>query len=142
VTFETRENFRAEYMQFEVADFETTYTVFLRRPTLTKFMTISHYAYLVLKMLDPNRVISIKGDAKHAYYCDQESCETTDMLLASAELQDLKKALVESHLDPIMPEAKFFKLSIKLEDKLSKTIPLSPDESSKVAHAGNSLGPK
>jgi hypothetical protein len=34
-------------MQFEVANFEMTYNVFLGRPTLTKFMTIPHYAYLV-----------------------------------------------------------------------------------------------
>jgi hypothetical protein len=65
-----------------------------------------------------------------------------DMLLASTELQDLKKALVESYPDPIMPKAKTSKMSIQLEDKLSKMNPLSPDEPSKVAHAGNSLDPK
>jgi hypothetical protein len=57
-------------MQFEVADFETTYNAFLGRPTLTKFMAIPHYTYLVLKMLDPNGLISIKGDVKHAYDYD------------------------------------------------------------------------
>jgi hypothetical protein len=64
IMFGNRENFRIEYMQFEVAYFETTYIAFLGRPTLTKFMAIPHYAYLVLKMLDPNGVISIKGDVK------------------------------------------------------------------------------
>jgi hypothetical protein len=83
-------------MQFEVVNFETTYNTFLGRPTLTKFMAIAHYAYLVLKMSGLNRVISIKRDVKRAYDCDRESCETTDMLLASAELQELKKALTES----------------------------------------------
>jgi hypothetical protein len=63
-------------------------------------------------------------------------------LLASAELQDLKKALAESHPDPIMPQAKTSKMSIQLEDTLSKTIPLSPDEPSKVAYVVNSLDPK
>jgi hypothetical protein len=57
-------------MQFEVANFETTYNVFLGRPTLTKFMAIPHYAYLVLKMSGSNGVISIKGDVKQAYDCD------------------------------------------------------------------------
>jgi hypothetical protein len=57
-------------MQFEVADFETTYNAFLGRPTLTKFMAIPHYTYLVLKMSDPNGLISIKGDVKHAYDYD------------------------------------------------------------------------
>jgi hypothetical protein len=132
-------------MQFEVVNFETTYNTFLGRPTLTKFMAIAHYAYLVLKMSGLNRVISIKRDVKRAYDCDRESCETTDMLLASAELQELKKALTESPPpppNPIVPKAKTSKLPIQSEDKLSKTIPLSLDEPSKVAHVENNLDPK
>jgi hypothetical protein len=62
-------------------------------------MAIPHYAYLVQKMSGPNGVISIKEDVKRAYDCDRESCETANTLLASAELQDLKKALPESHLE-------------------------------------------
>jgi hypothetical protein len=50
MTFRTRENFHTEYMQFEVADFKMAYNAFLGRPTLTKFMAIPHYAYLVLNM--------------------------------------------------------------------------------------------
>jgi hypothetical protein len=139
VTFRTWENFRTEYMQFEVADFEITYNVFLGRLALTKFMAIPHYVDLVLKMPGPNDVITIKGDVKCAYDCNRENCETTDGIMASVELQELKKALVESHLDTIMPEAK---TSIQSEDTLNKTIPLSPDEPSKVAHIGNNLDPK
>jgi hypothetical protein len=71
------------------------------------FMVIPHYAYLVLKMLGPRGVISIKGVIKRAFDCDRESCETTDRLTASVELQDLKQALAKSPPppDPIMPEA-------------------------------------
>jgi hypothetical protein len=82
------------------------YNAFLGRPALTKFMAIPHYACLVLKMLGPSSVISIKGDIKQAYDYDRESCETADMLLAFVKLQDLEKALAKSHPDPIMPEAK------------------------------------
>jgi hypothetical protein len=77
--------------------------------------------------------------AKRVYDCDKESRETIDRLAASAELQELKKVLFESHRDPIMPEADTSKTSILSEDSLSKTILLSPDESFKVAHVGNSL---
>jgi hypothetical protein len=73
-------------MQFEVADFETAYNAFLGRHALTKFMTVPHYAYLVLKMPGPNGAISILGDVKHAYDCDRESYETADRLLASTKL--------------------------------------------------------
>jgi hypothetical protein len=56
-------------MQFEVANFEMAYNVFLGRLALTKFMAIPHYAYLVLKMPCPNLIMSIKGDVKCAYDC-------------------------------------------------------------------------
>jgi hypothetical protein len=53
VTFGTQENFHIEYVQFEVANFKTTYNAFLERLALTKFMAIFHYAYLILKMSGP-----------------------------------------------------------------------------------------
>jgi hypothetical protein len=142
ITFGTRENFSTKNLQFEVTDFETAYNAFLGRPTLSKFMAIPHYAYLVLKMLGPHGVISIRGDTKRTYDCDRESCETTDRLMASAVLQDLKQALAESPPDPMMPEAKTSKTSIQSEGSLNKTIPLSMEEPSKIAHVGNDLDPK
>jgi hypothetical protein len=54
-----------------VAYFEMTYNAFLGRPSLTN--------YLVLKMAGPNKLISIKGDVKHACNCDRESCEMAEM---------------------------------------------------------------
>jgi hypothetical protein len=90
----------------------------------------------------PHGVISIRGDIKHAYDCNKESCETADRLIASAKLQLLKKALAESHRNAVMPEAKTSKTSIQMEDTLSKTIPLSTEESSKLAHIRNSWDPK
>jgi hypothetical protein len=71
------------------------YNTFLERLTLTKFMAIPHYAYLVLKMSGPHGVISIRGDIKHAYNCDKESSEVANVLTAFVELQELKKALVK-----------------------------------------------
>jgi hypothetical protein len=54
VTFrETRENYRTEYIKFEVADFETSYHAILGRPAISKFMAVPHYTYLVLKMPSP-----------------------------------------------------------------------------------------
>jgi hypothetical protein len=105
-------NFRAETIQFKVADFETAYNAFLERPALSKFITIPHYAYLVLKMPGPRGVISIRGDVKRAFNCDKESCETADRLTASIELQELKQALAEFPLYPVMAEAKTSKMSI------------------------------
>jgi hypothetical protein len=96
VTFGTQENFRIEHMHFEVTNFEIAYNAFLGRLALTKFMAIPHYTYLVLKMPGLHGVTSIRGDVKHTYDFDKESYETADRLTASVELQELKKALVES----------------------------------------------
>jgi hypothetical protein len=96
ITFGTSENFYTETIQFEVVDFKTTYIVFLGWPTLSKFMAIPHYAYLISKMLGTRGVISFKGDVKRAFDCDRESCDTADRLIAFTELQELKQALAES----------------------------------------------
>jgi hypothetical protein len=46
VTFgETRENYRTEYIKFEVADFETSYHAILGRPAIAKFMAVPHDTY-------------------------------------------------------------------------------------------------
>jgi hypothetical protein len=50
VTFGTRENYRTEFIKFEVANFESSYHAILGRPTLAKFMAVPHYIYLLLKM--------------------------------------------------------------------------------------------
>jgi hypothetical protein len=72
VTVGTRENFRTKNIWFEVTDFETAYNAFLGWSMLSKFMAISHYAYLVLKMLGPCGVISIRGNVKRAFDYDRE----------------------------------------------------------------------
>jgi hypothetical protein len=44
VTFgKTRENYRTEYIKFEVADFEISYHANLGRPAIAKFMAVPHY---------------------------------------------------------------------------------------------------
>jgi hypothetical protein len=50
VTFSMRENYRTEFIKFEVANFESSYHTILGRPALAKFMAVPHYVYLLLKM--------------------------------------------------------------------------------------------
>jgi hypothetical protein len=76
VTFgETRENYRTEYIKFEVADFETSYHAILGRPAIAKFMAVPHYTYLVLKMPSPAGVLSLQGDLKISFDYDTEAVE-------------------------------------------------------------------
>jgi hypothetical protein len=48
VTFDMRENYRTEFIKFEVANFESSYHAILGRPALAKFMAVPHYVYLLL----------------------------------------------------------------------------------------------
>jgi hypothetical protein len=50
VTFDTRENYRTEFIKFEVANFECSYHAIMGTPALAKFMAVPHYVYLLLKM--------------------------------------------------------------------------------------------
>jgi hypothetical protein len=61
-------------------------------------------------------VISVRGDVKRAYDYDKESSE--------------------------IASSKTSKMSIQLEDTLSKQIPFSMEEPSKGAHIGNTLDTK
>jgi hypothetical protein len=53
VTFGTSENYRTEFLRFEVASFDCGYNAIIGSPGLTKFMAIPHYSYLILKMSGP-----------------------------------------------------------------------------------------
>jgi hypothetical protein len=81
-------------------------------------------------------------DIKHAYDYGIESYETADRLATFIYLQELKKALTDLLPEPIMPEAMTSKTPIQSKDSLTKTVLLSPNEPSQVAHVGNSLDPK
>jgi hypothetical protein len=77
VTFGTEENFRTEYLSFEVADFKSSYHAILGHPMLARFIAIPHYTYLVLKMTAPRGVLTIYGDLLVSFKCDNEALEIT-----------------------------------------------------------------
>jgi hypothetical protein len=77
VTFGTQANYRTEFIQFEVADFETSYHAILERPALAKFMAIPHYPYLLLKMPGPHEILSLQGNLKRTFDCDIQAIQIT-----------------------------------------------------------------
>jgi hypothetical protein len=103
VTFgETRENYRTEYIKFEVANFETFYHAILGRLAIAKFMAVPHYTYLVLKMPSPTGVLSLQGDLKISFDCDTEAMEltaTNQVHNAMMEIYAALKKLAPSELD-------------------------------------------
>jgi hypothetical protein len=75
VTFDTKENFRTEYLTFEVVDFRSSYHDFLGRPMLAKFMVIPHHTYLIMKMPAPNGILSVLRDIMASYNCESATVE-------------------------------------------------------------------
>jgi hypothetical protein len=72
VFFGDRGNFRREKLEFEVMDCPSQYHAILGRPAFAWFMEVPHYAYLVLKIPGPNRVITVKGNFEVSDTCDRE----------------------------------------------------------------------
>jgi hypothetical protein len=144
VTFGTRENYRTEFIKFEVANFESSYHAILGRPTLAKFMPVRHYVYLLLKMLGLSGVLTLRGDLKKSYDCNQEAIQytsTTRVPDASGEVLVAAQQLSQSGLE--IPLRKVSKSSIQSTDDISlKTIQLQEDDSSKTAIIGVGLGEK
>jgi hypothetical protein len=75
VTFGTKDTYRTEYIKFEVADFDSSYHAILGRPALAKFMVVPHYVYLLLKMPGKTGLLTLRGDLKKSYDCDQDVIE-------------------------------------------------------------------
>jgi hypothetical protein len=69
VTFGSPENYRTEFLRFEVAHFDCGYNTIIGRPGLTKFMAIQHYSYMILKMPGPQGIITVHADFQGATLC-------------------------------------------------------------------------
>jgi hypothetical protein len=145
VTFgETRENYRAEYIKFEVANFETSYHAILGRPAIAKFMVVPHYTYLVLKMPSPARVLSLQGDLKISFDCDTEDVElavTNQVPNAMMEIYAASKKLALTELE-IPEKSDTANKPQPSEEVQVKAIDLGTSDSSKTTMIGASLEPK
>jgi hypothetical protein len=144
VTFSTRDNYRTEFIKFEVANFESSYHAILGRPGLAKFMAVPHYVYLLLKMPGLSGVLTLRCDLKKSYDCNQEAIQyasTTRVPDASGEVLTAVQQLSQSRLE--IPSRKASKLSIQSTDDMAlKTIQLQEGDSSKTAVIGAGLGEK
>jgi hypothetical protein len=69
ITFGTLENYRTEFLRFEVASFDCGYNAIIGRPGLVKFMAILHYSYMILKMLGPQGIITDHADFQGTTEC-------------------------------------------------------------------------
>jgi hypothetical protein len=145
VTFgETRENYRTEYIKFEIADFETSYHAILGRPAIAKFMAVPHYTYLVLKMPSPAGVLSLQGDLKISFDCDTEVVElaaTNQVPNAMMEIYAASKKLAPTELK-IPEKSDTTNKPQPSEEVQVKAIDLGTGDNSKTTMIKAGLDPK
>jgi hypothetical protein len=66
VVFGSPENFRSEELIFDIVPFRSGYHALLGRTAFARFNVVPHYAYLKLKMLGPNGVITVNGNTERS----------------------------------------------------------------------------
>jgi hypothetical protein len=142
--WETRENYRTEYIKFEVADFETSYHAILGRPAIAKFMAVPHYTYLVLKMPSPAGVLTLQEDLKISFDCDTEAVElavTNQVPNAMMEIFTASKRLAQTELE-ILEKTDTANKPQPPEEVQVKAIDLRTGDNSKTTMIGAGLDPK
>jgi len=88
VQFGTPNQFRTEFVNFVVADFDGTYHAILGCPSLTKFMAVPHYSYMVLKMPTEKGILTVRGNIYTTYNCEEESFKVTEAIDLSIRMAE------------------------------------------------------
>jgi hypothetical protein len=141
---ETRENYRTEYIKFEVVDFETSYHAIVGRTAIAKFMAVPHYTYLVVKMPSPVGVHSLQGGLKISFDCDTEAVElaaTNQVPNAMMEIYAASKKLAPTELE-IPENTDTVSKPQPSEEVQVKAIDLGTGDNSKTTMIGEGLDPK
>jgi hypothetical protein len=142
VTFSTEENFRTEYLNFEVADFKSSYHAILGCPMLARFMAFSHYSYLVLKMLAPKGVLTVYSDLLISFKYDNEALEiaTTNACFGASAVMVAEAKKVDPS-DLTIPEQKHTETALDAMP-VTKKVCLGLADPTKMVVIGDDLGEK
>ena len=66
VTFGTRQNYRTENLDFDVAHIALPYNAILGYPAVAKFMVVTHHTYNMVKLPGRDGIITIRGEVEDA----------------------------------------------------------------------------
>jgi hypothetical protein len=142
VTFGIEENFRTEYLMFEVADFCSSYHAIIGQPMLAKFMAIPHYTYLIMKMPAPNGILSVLGDIMVSYNCESATVELSkDLAIKVAAMVMVTQATKIDQYTLQVPKQKHTSTALDLSPAVKKVC-LSLLDASKEVVIGADLDPK
>jgi hypothetical protein len=132
VTFGTPENYRTEFLRFEIASFDCGYNAIIGRPGLVKFMAIPHYSYMILKMSGPKGIITVRADFQGAIECFrvaiQAALTTKPPTTPSAQVnskpeEDLAIPANEAHaVSSMQPTEETKRINLRFADERKTTI--------------------
>jgi hypothetical protein len=138
VWFGTPDNFRKETLTFEVVGFRGAYHAILGQPCYAKFMAVTNYTYLKMKMPGPKGVIAVGSSIEHAFDCDVECVEHAEALTLDEALVANLEKLVNEDLDSAAKHAGSFEAA-----EQTKEVPLDPTApEGKALRVSSSLDPK
>jgi hypothetical protein len=138
VWFGTPDNFHKETLTFEVVGFSGAYHAILGWPCYAKFMAVSNYTYLKMKMSGPKGVITVGSSIEHAFDCDVECVEHTEALVLDEALAANLEKLVNEDLDSTAKHAGSFEAA-----EQTKEVSLDPTTpEGKALRVSSTLDPK
>jgi hypothetical protein len=140
ITFGTQENYHTKFIKFEVVDFKSSYHAIFGRLALTKFMAVPHYPYLLLKMLGPNGVLSIRGDLRRSFNYDAQAIKIAAKAQADLERQEIIILAAQGPLNLDLPAKKPTIFCSTKEADVMK-IDLGTGDPSKTATISTHLSP-
>jgi len=141
VQFGTPDHFRTELVNFVVADFDGTYHAILGHPSLTKFMVVPHYSYLVLKMPIEKGVLTVRGNVYTVYTCEEESFKVTEAIDLSIRMAETATQATQIPSDQLqIPKQETPRKNSK--SKEHKEVQLVDGSPKKTAFIGANLDPK
>jgi hypothetical protein len=138
VCFGNSSNYRREKLEFEVIDWPSQYHAILGRPAFAKFMAVSHYAYLTLKIPGPKGTITVQGSFEVSNTCDKEFNRLAQTFGMTAEYARLKEETDHNVLPDVgrsLPDQAFD----ATQD--SKKIQVHPTDPSKTTSIAENLDP-
>jgi hypothetical protein len=118
VTFGTRDNYRTESLDFDVAYIALPYNAILGYPALARFMAAMHHGFNVLKIPSTNGTITVRCNEKDAlrsvehvyreagtmFPVDEDLLEHSGDLMRKKQIMSQERAAAKkASLEPLLP---------------------------------------
>jgi hypothetical protein len=118
ITFGTRDNYRTESLDFDIAYIALPYDAILGYPALARFMAATHHGFNVLKIPGANGMITVRCNEKDAlrsvehvyreaatmFPADEDLLEHSGDLMRKKQLMSQERATAKkASLEPLLP---------------------------------------